>query len=457
MKKPKKNNFISKLESFLIFSIPVAVFLSYYPIIRLGATDSMNLELSVPLIVLAVLGILSFRWIPKIWKSLGAKKFLISAIIPFYICLSILWSPNKLRAILVSGIVCLIWLVALNILFGRKLKIAELQKIIYIYLGSAAVFSLICIFQCIADVLGVDRNYTLLCQGCTYMTFGFPHPNGFAIEPQFMGNLLLGPCIISLIIFFYNIKNRKRKSEILPYLLLSAFLMITLYIVFSRGAIYSFVLAAAGIFFYELFRKPNIVVFTLPLLVACSFGTGLLFQGFLAAASPTSEGFYEGVARSVNQISLGIIDFRPKALVGENESIFDGYIEESTDIRMSLSEAAFTAWKQNPIFGVGIGGAGMAIHEIDNSYSSKEIVQNQYMSILLELGVVGILLIGGGVIYLCVYIIKKKSVVNCAITGSYLVSLFFFAGLPNALHIYLLTPMLAPSRDKYFMVKYENE
>lgn len=457
MKKLKKNNFINKLETFLIFSIPVVVFLSYYPIIRLGSTDSMNLELSIPLIVLAILGVISMRWIVKIWRKLGVKNFLFSAAIPFYISLSILWSPNKLRAILVTGIVWLIWLVALNVLFGRKLKIAELQKILYLYLGSAALVSLFCILQCIADVLGLSRNYTLLCQGCTYMTFGFPHPNGFTIEPQFMGNLLLGPCIISLIIFYYNIKNKKRKSELLPSLLLCVFLNTTLYIIFSRGAIYSFVLAAAGVFIYYLVRRDGLKSFFIPLIIVISFMVGLLFQGILAAVSPTSEGFYEAAARSIHQISLGIVDIRPKTAPSKNEAIFTGYIEESTDIRLSLSDVAIKAWTNYPIFGVGIGGAGMAIHAIEESYSAKEIVQNQYMSILLELGLVGIVLIIGGIVWLFIYVIKNKSIVNSAILVAYLASLFFFAGLPNALHIYLLTPMLAPSRDKYLMVKYENE
>ena len=111
---------LNKIESLLILALPVVVFCSYYPVIRLGATESMNLELSLPLILLALLGVLSIRRLAAVWRKLGAKKFLISIVIPFYISLSIVWSPNKLRGILTAGIVWLIWLVALNALFGRK-------------------------------------------------------------------------------------------------------------------------------------------------------------------------------------------------------------------------------------------------------------------------------------------------------------------------------------------------
>ena len=111
---------LNKIESLLILALPVVVFCSYYPVIRLGATESMNLELSLPLILLALLGVLSIRRLAAVWRKLGAKKFLISIVIPFYISLSIVWSLNKLRGILTAGIVWLIWLVALNALFGRK-------------------------------------------------------------------------------------------------------------------------------------------------------------------------------------------------------------------------------------------------------------------------------------------------------------------------------------------------
>ena len=136
----KLSKFLDSLDSWLIFATPVAVFFSYYPVIRLGATESMNLELSLPLILLFLLGLLSIRRLGIVWRRIGARKFLTSAIIPIYISLSILWSPNKLRGILVAGIVWLIWLVAVNVLFGRKLKSSEIQKLVKIYFTGRVIF-----------------------------------------------------------------------------------------------------------------------------------------------------------------------------------------------------------------------------------------------------------------------------------------------------------------------------
>lgn len=160
-------------------------------------------------------------------------------------------------------------------------------------------------------------------------------------------------------------------------------------------------------------------------------------------------------------MSLGIIDLRKpvaeEAIESDNNSTFDGYVEESTEIRLSLNEVAFKAWQESPVFGVGIGGAGVAIHNIDNNYSAKEIVQNEYISILLELGVVGLALVVAGIIWLVYFEFKQQNMINLAAITAYLISLCFFSGLPNVLHIYLLMPMLGKSKDKYFMVKYENE
>ena len=99
----------------------------------------------------------------------------------------------------------------------------------------------------------------------------------------------------------------------------------------------------------------------------------------------------------------------------------------------------------------------MELHNIDNNYSAKEIVQNEYISILLELGVVGLALVVAGIIWLVYFEFKQQNMINLAAITAYLISLCFFSGLPNVLHIYLLMPMLGKSKDKYFMVKYENE
>ena len=128
------------------------------------------------------------------------------------------------------------------------------------------------------------------------------------------------------------------------------------------------------------------------------------------------------------------------------ESVFDGYVAESTDTRLKLSGAAVKIWSQDfktAVFGVGLGGAGQALYNNDLSPAPKEIVQNEYASLLLETGIIGVsLLILTLVLIIRVAIKSSASGLVLTILVAYGVTLCFFSGLPNALQIYLLPMMI---------------
>ena len=95
------------------------------------------------------------------------------------------------------------------------------------------------------------------------------------------------------------------------------------------------------------------------------------------------------------------------------------------------------------LFGVGVGGAGEALYINKLSYSPKEIIQNQYVSLLLEVGAIGVVLLVFSLWLVFRAVIKSDLFVPVlSLILAYGVSLCFFAGLPNALHIYLLPVIL---------------
>ena len=440
---------LNKILKYLLFALPVVVFFSYHPVIRLGENDSMYFELSLPLIWLLLFGALSILKVKEIITHFGIKKLLILTILPFYIALSILWSHNITRGILTTGIVWLLFLSILNII-SLKLPKKTISKLINIHLITAVFLAVWCFVQSFLDVFGVSQNTTLLCEGCVHTVFGFPHPNGFAIEPQFMGNLLIIPAILSLIKFYNDILSKKGKRIIIKSLLLTLFIIMALFICFSRGAIYSFILAVIFIFGYQVFHRRLKMVFLLPIVVSIAFLFGLTMQGLFAELSPTSEGFMDGISTSLNQLSLGKIDFK-KADVQEttqentsdNEATFNGYIEESTTTRLDLNKAAIKISTSNPknlLFGVGIGGAGSALSENLN-FSKKEIIQNEALTILLELGLIGIIIMVAEFFFIF-KLQRKVASYLWAIIIAFVTSLMFFSGLPNALHIYLMIPLV---------------
>lgn len=213
-----------------------------------------------------------------------------------------------------------------------------------------------------------------------------------------------------------------------------------------------------------------------------SFVFTLNLQGILAASSPTTDTYFDGVAKVVNHLSLGVIDVRETGApekseapapgneavenseitegnngnsetgVVENsgevstEAVFNGYVAESTDTRVRLASSALSVWRKDLktiLFGVGIGGAGQALYDNGFSPAPREIVQNEYASLLLETGLVGVSLF----VLLIVLIIRaalktKTAGLMISLILAYAVSLLFFSGLPNALQIILLPGVL---------------
>ena len=521
-------SFLSKIQKVMLLCLPFCLFFSYHPVIPIFSTSTTNFELSIPLLWLLIFAILSlpenFRlYIYSLRVFIKAKSHvnkaprpsshhktdklyphflrLFTLIYPFFVTVNSIGSPNFLRAILTSGVIwciCLSLLTILQNISQYKTQIGKsFNKNLLIASTLASAF---CWLQSILDIAGVPREATFLCKGCTSTVFGFPHPNGFAIEPQFMANLLLAPIFLSLFYLLERPKNYSNKLNSDPYpasrlghffrLSLPLFLVATLYLTLSRGAIFSFWVSIFVLFIYQiiklikqkscrreiLFRQPLIfsVVVFLPLFFTLSA------QGLFTELGPTSHTFFDGVSTSVSQLSLGRIDLT-KVFHKTNENNksheshesnklqlsdlntdaaasvqkapqFTSYIEESTNIRLNLNRLALSSWRtslRRMLAGVGLGAAGLTLYqEFPELGSPKEIIQNEYLAILYEQGICGvIMIICAAILFVLTYKLHNKNHEKTSIYGrvlalSFALTLCFFSGLPNALHIYLLTPLL---------------
>lgn len=444
---------LAKIYEYFIYVLPAVLFFSYFPIIAIGSNESMNFELSLPLIWLVLFDVLAavllFAKIKfgKKYPGITDRKFFAFSWLPLFATASIFWSLNPTRGILTAGILWLVFFAIFALIFLTKYFVEDFikEKLIKSFLISSCVICVWCFVQCILDVLNVGRDATLLCRGCTVQSFGFPHPNGFSIEPQFMGNLLLAPTLYMLYEF---IKKRNLKNTLLLGLFAA-----TLFLTFSRGAIYAFAAATVFMLIFEIIKQKKATPLKSLMVLIVAFLFTLNLQGVFAAVSRTNDTYLSGVNKVVSQLSLGIIDFHvtPNEMP-ENESTspetsdYDGYVTESTEIRLMLSKAAGKIWQENKavtIRGVGLGGAGMALYNHGDTGSTKEIVQNEYFSILLELGLIGFAFF----LIACVLIVRAfknnpAKILFYALFIAYGVTLCFFAGLPNALQIYLSPALL---------------
>lgn len=481
-------NFTKTITKYLLILFPPIFFFSYYPIISFAETSSMNYELSLPEIWLVLFFLLSLPQLKSIYKFYGVKKLIVAAILPIYFSLTILWSANRSRAILTTGLFWLLVFAGLNLIYHLKNdKTKKLRSsLIKSLLISATVISAFCWIQCILDVAGVPRDATLLCQGCVATTFGFPHPSGFAIEPQFMGNLLIAPVLLC---FYLLSKSYKTRQQNIRLGLSTLFLTTTLFLTLSRGAIYAFLVGLAVML--VLIRKKPMVIKALGYTVL-SLVLSLVAFGAFSAVGPTSDTFLSGTTKAIHQLTLGKIDLRPteakietrvetKTESAENETTaefiteantesainpsaeisvqtpletgstahFSGYVAESTNTRLNLNSLAIKTWSSSPqyiIIGAGLGSAGTTMHEaFPEELGPKEIVQNEYVSLLLETGTLGIIAVLFVVIFTTVYLAKQKLLRHnplfISTVFAFALTLLFFSGLPNALHLYLF-PLL---------------
>lgn len=460
----------------LLYILPAVLLFSYHPLISFGTDGTVNFEFSLALIWLVVFCIASAVVLikEKKFKKLFRKENVWWVLFPAYVSLSILWSPNKLRAVLVAGVLWLIYFAIFAIfnLFEKDIKEKNFkEKFLKVFFYSAIFICFVMVLQCILDVFGAPREVTLLCKGCTYISFGFPHPNGFAIEPQFMGNLLLAPALTLAYGLFSRSDFPASRTKLF---IVTAGLFLTM----SRGAIYAFSIAMILMTILEIVRirkgketeggaKKGLI--TVWLITIFAFLFTLNLQGILAQASKTDDTYFTGISKVINQLTLGKID--PRDLVSEEteevvseetateeitveeaegevvrKSEFSGYVEISTTGRLNLSAEALEVFSRDVptmLFGFGLGGTGVSLFNAGLSQAPGEVAQSEYIAILTEFGIVG----AGLFIFTLVLIVReimkrKDKMVILALFVAYLITAAFFSGLPNALHMYLITAML---------------
>jgi len=232
----------------------------------------------------------------------------------------------------------------------------------------------------------------------------------------------------------------------------------------SRGAIFAF---AFGLIMLLLTTRSTLKRFIhFGLILFAGFTASLLTQGLAAAMNPDiNVTFKNATFTSINQLSLGVVDLRSEkqeesipteltqaltdsdqnAAPAEVDPNFDGYVEESTNVRVLLSKLALQSWSMNVqriVFGVGIGGSGVTIRQdFTSQVNDREIVQNEYLQLLLENGVLGMILFVS-IIGALLYSLRHTKGL-WAIFAVFLIQWNFYSGYPNSLHVYLIFIILA--------------
>ena len=446
----------------LVLLAPVALWFSYFPTISFGQQSGTNLELSIAIIYAVIVALVG---LPQIWSR---RQFLwrqkavwLLAVFVGWNLLSVIWSVNPLRSVLVSGLWSVLFLDFLVIYSLPSLK-KMISPLMRITITAAVVMSLLAIIQ-VAYGAWFDWG---LCGGCVARGFGFVRPSGFAIEPQFFGSLLIAPILL--------LSYRLLQSKATKYDVISLCLMfMALYLTLSRGAMYAVVAAVlvqtvlvSWRTSANWLRSSAVVVMVL----VGGFVFGMMWHGIFTQLNPrVADGLYQSITKSINHLSLGKInlpDLAPHQSPKEDtlatspqevtpdsppKALFDGYVARSTEERTGMSQLALDVWTKNPVqflVGVGVGGAGRAIFQQSGKTSGEfEIVQNEFLSVAVELGIVGVVLLTALLLALCRKMSVKKALAWPIILG-FVLQWMFFSGLPNALHIYFVAMLMFAIIDR---------
>jgi len=334
------------------------------PTINIGGTD---------LKINTVLGLITlFAWIlalmanPKKWKVEPNALAIPLSLFAAALIASLMGAVNLPRALEV--LIFILFTMALAVLTVNMVNSKEaLRKTIVVLFASALVAAAFGLFQFGGDIIGLPSSITLLKEGYTKAIFGFPRIQAFSMEPLYFANYLLIPICIGIALIFNKAEPFKRWFFISIVLLL----LINFILTVSRGGYLGLVgsLAVLGIL---MFRK----IFTWRNVLIGIFAIGIVGYG---VAFALSKGDYQATNEFIGHVM--VTDFKNS---------------ESVQGRLLTYRRAYNAYKWYPVFGIGIGNYGpfAKFYPSETPQKGWDIVNNQYIELLAETGLVGAVAFG---------------------------------------------------------------
>lgn len=440
MKRISIDNVRNWLLAAVLFGGPAAL----HPSISIPVFNfpSFRIGLYQMVIVLFVLSCLPLLW-SSAKKILSNKSTLLSLIILLItVGVGLIFTYTPARTVMYSAALLLLIVVGFSTALAFS-KLSKLQKswLINFGLWSGVVFSIVAIGQLI--IASFDPTaFGSLCDGCKASVFGFPRINGLAAEPQFLASALLPSFFVA---FFYR---NKLSNWSLPLT------SISIVLTFSRGA---FLAIAGAILIYAIIRltqKESIKHTLKPVAVSL---VGIIIGLIMLLISATirysnTPNITQSTAQSMaSQLSMGLIPKpeKPKSTIEKTEdkpSDFTpaGFVEASSEERLTAAEQANRAWVNEPrttVFGTGLGNLGAYLQKEFNSKApTDQTVYIFYILILSNMGIAGLLLL--------VFVLLKTlwranlakpskfSSLAITLSAAIIIQFWFFGSLINTVHCF---------------------
>ncbi len=311
---------------------------------------------------------------PRLKKHLKNPAIISIVIYLLVAFLSVIWAIDKEKAFLVALFTTFTFLIGFLVYFWIKKKpdLALVEK--YLFYSTAA----ICLFgfyQFFAESFGLSQFWTGLDNRYLKDVLGFPRVQATSLEPLFLANFLLIPLGIFSALYLTDKSVFSQKKLVI--LIVSVIGIISLTV--SRGGYLAAIILI--IFILILFARTYSVKKFFKYL-AMIVGGLLVAGSFVLLSSHISYGDQSGAQRLVN-----------------HSRQVETEVGDGLNTREGVWVWGFKAFKENPIKGVGAGNFGPWLGEQGFPDRTRP-VNNEFLEILAETGVLGGVPIGLAVIFI---------------------------------------------------------
>ncbi len=333
----------------------------FLPFERIGSIDISGITIRISQ-VLAILTIAA--WIirgltRKSFKLRPYPLFIPIALFVAVCCVSLVNSPNLEHSILVFMFT--LFTISISVILPSIIRhTSQVEKLVYLLLISMGVVCLFGIYQFLGDIIGLPTSLTGLRPQYTKEILGFPRIQSTALEPLYFANYLLIPLSAAITLWLSRAKQTLKSWWLLALILLGG---INFILTVSRGGYIALavMLALLGIVYWKQLLRPKILV---PILLCIAVAGGVAYR-------------FLNLTDQVETFAAHVTDLFGGASYAERVETFD---------------IAERIWWQHPWIGIGPGSFGpyANYHPFITPGDGYKIVNNEYIELLAETGVLGL-------------------------------------------------------------------
>jgi len=329
----------------------------YFPSIDIaGYTLKVSYLLAIALLVVA-----GWNWLRKQWKptSFSVSDWALLVLL-ITATLSALVNTAPLRVWVLTALwwfmIGTYWVLRSQLTLDQRMR----QKVTQVVLWVALVVTVFGVYQFVADALGVPMEFTLLRLHDTKLALGFPRIQSVGIEPMYFSNYLFWPIVIALGAQL----QRKRFGWLESGVVLAGVICLVLGI--SRGAWLAAALAGVVYVYLVVSSKVSARLIWGQL--------GLVAAGLVISAS----------------LLIGLTSFKNASVFVDHALVKESAPTQNASLhgRVTTATEAIEMFKRQPLLGGGVGSFGIQHRLEDGEFS---LVTNEYLELLAEVGVIGLL------------------------------------------------------------------